>query len=244
MSNNRVVWLADDDPPDAFPPVSSAVSEPEGLLAAGSDLSIDRLLYAYANGIFPWYEEGQPVLWWSPDPRCVFRPGDYRVSRRMRREIIKSGLTIRVNTAFSDVIRACAGARKLQQGTWITAAIVSAFETLHRRKWAHSIEVWDADVLVGGLYGLCIGKVFFGESMFSARPNTSKMALLYLANQMIDGHLELLDCQVASQHLCSLGARVIPRIDFIEHLDTLCVPAHPRYNWSNTPISASTLRCN
>ncbi len=238
---SRITWLGPDDPADAFPPVDSALNEPDGLLAAGGDLNSERLLYAYRNGIFPWYDDGQPVLWWSPDPRCVMRPGDFRLSRRERRYIRQSADVLRCNTAFSDVIRACAGPRRSQQGTWITGDMVRAYERLHAEGWAHSVEVWRDDRLVGGLYGIAIGRVFFGESMWSAEPNTSKSALLYIARRMDAGDLGLLDCQVLSQHLVRMGATVIPRCEFLDILEPLCEPATRFENWPGDPIPVADL---
>jgi len=241
MSNTRIAWLRQDDPPDAFPPVESALREPDGLLAAGGDLDPDRLLYAYRHGIFPWYDEGQPVLWWSPDPRCVFLPGDFHVSRSLRRALRRSPTEVRFNTAFGDVIRACAAPRPSQPGTWITAHMVSAYEDLHVQGWAHSIEVWKDDHLVGGLYGLAIGRAFFGESMFSAEPNASKVAVMTLDRYMNHGEFGILDCQVLSSHLLSLGANVIPREQFVQIIDSLCEPQEPFENWPHAPISGREL---
>jgi leucyl/phenylalanyl-tRNA--protein transferase len=241
MNSNRVIWLNADDPPDSFPPVTTALREPDGLLAAGGDLSTERLLYAYRNGIFPWYDDGQPLLWWSPNPRCVFMPGDYRVSRRLRRELRGSSAEIRVNTAFSDVIRACAGPRRSEQGTWITPAMIKAYEDLHELGWAHSIEVWQSGALAGGLYGLVIGKAFFGESMFSLTSNASKIALLYVANRLDAGDLELLDCQVESGHLSGLGARSISRNDFVQSLGAACNTTEQRKIWPAAPAQCPQL---
>ncbi len=241
MSRNRVTWLAADDPPNSFPPVSSALSEPNGLLAAGGDLSPARLLLAYRHGIFPWSDGDQPLLWWSPDPRCVFLPGDYTVARRLRRDIRQSTAEIRVNTAFADVIRACAGPRRSEQGTWITAEMDAAYRQMHDTGWAHSIEVWQDNELCGGLYGLAIGTAFFGESMFSARPNMSKLAMLFLANRMSAGAIEILDCQVVSAHLVSLGARTLPRAEFRELLDRVCDPADPVTNWPDSPLPCADM---
>jgi leucyl/phenylalanyl-tRNA--protein transferase len=241
MNNSRVTWLSTNDPPEVFPPVSKAHSEPDGLLAAGGDLGSDRLLYAYRNGIFPWYEEGQPILWWSPDPRCVFLPGDFHISRRLRQDLRRSTAEIRINTAFADVIRECAGPRRSEQGTWITAAMIDAYEYLHQLGWAHSIEVWQAGELSGGLYGLAIGKAFFGESMFSGRSNASKLALLYLANRLNDGDIDLLDCQVESAHLSNLGARIIPRSEFVSSLDLACGSGQAYDNWPDVPSSGAKL---
>ena len=241
MSNNRVIWLSSDDPPEAFPPVETALREPDGLLAAGGDLSPERLLAAYRRGIFPWYDDGQPLLWWSPDPRCVFRQGDLHTSRRLRRELRRSTAEVRFNTAFNDVIRACAGPRRYEQGTWITADMITAYEHLHQTGWAHSIEVWQDDRLVGGLYGLVIGQALFGESMFSERSNASKIALLALDRMLADGTLGIIDCQVQSAHLLSLGAAVIPRREFMQLLDAQCEPPIRFENWPIDPIKASEL---
>ena len=231
MASSRVAWLSPDDPHDSFPAVNAALSEPDGLLAAGGDLSPDRLLIAYRQGIFPWYEEGQPLLWWSPDPRCVFLPGDFHLARRMKQEFRKTDAEIRVNTAFTDVVRACAGPRRSGQGTWITPDMLVAYEQLHRLGWAHSVEVWRSDKLCGGLYGLAIGKAFFGESMFSKSSNASKMALLYLAERLNSGDFKILDCQIHSAHLSGLGARVVPRPEFIELLQLACEKPGSRSDW-------------
>jgi leucyl/phenylalanyl-tRNA--protein transferase len=241
MNNSRVTWLSTDDPPGRFPPVSKALTEPDGLLAAGGDLGKDRLLYAYRHGIFPWYEEGQPILWWSPDPRCVFLPGDFHVSRRLQRELRRSTAEIRINTAFADVIRECAGPRRSEQGTWITPAMTEAYENLHQLGWAHSIEVWQSGQLTGGLYGLAIGKAFFGESMFSRRSNASKIALSYLANRLNDGDIDLLDCQVDSAHLINLGARIIPRSEFVSSLELACGSGQAYENWPDVPLPDAKL---
>lgn len=241
MSNGRVCWLRPDDPPNSFPPVATALREPDGLLAAGGDLSAERILAAYKCGIFPWYDQGQPLLWWSPDPRCVFLPGDFSVSRRLRQLIRQTHAEIRIDSAFPEVIRACARPRRSQQGTWITADMITAYERLQELGWAHSIEVWDAGQLVGGLYGLAIGKVFFGESMFSVTANASKLALHFLAHLLQSGDLEVLDCQVVSAHLRSLGARSIPRDEFIARLYRACAMPERFENWPIAPIYISKL---
>ena len=241
MSNGRVIWLNQDDPPDTFPPVSTALIEPDGLLAAGGDLSSERLLYAYQNGIFPWYDEGQPLLWWSPNPRCVFLPGDFHVSRKLQRELRYSSAELRVNTAFSKVIRECVKPRRSEQGTWITPDMIEAYEMLHHQGWAHSIEVWESDKLVGGLYGLAIGQTFFGESMFSRVSNASKIALLFIANHLESGAFQLLDCQVVSAHLETLGARIIPRSNFVERLGSACLPSNPFQGWPTEALPCSKL---
>lgn len=238
---SRVVWLSPADPVEAFPPVENALREPDGLLAAGGDLSTERLLYAYRHGIFPWYDEGQPLLWWSPDPRCVLRPGDFYLSRRSRRYVRRSTAVVRVNTAFGEVIRACAGPRRSQQGTWITDDMIGAYEQLHNERWAHSIEVWRDGVLIGGIYGIAIGRAFFGESMWSEEPNASKIALLALARHMDNGDLGVVDCQVLSSHLLSLGATAIPRKEFLSCIEPLCEPACRFENWPSDPITAAEL---
>ncbi|MCH9692971.1 MAG: leucyl/phenylalanyl-tRNA--protein transferase [Gammaproteobacteria bacterium] len=226
---------------EAFPPVSRALQEPDGLLAAGGDLSSARLLYAYRHGIFPWYDDGQPILWWSPDPRCVFLPGQYRTSRRFLREQRRSTFEIRLNTAFDNVIRACAAPRRTEQGTWITTDMIDAYEQLHRDGWAHSVEVWDDQNLVGGLYGLAVGQVFFGESMFSTVSGASKYALLFLSGCLQTGLLQLIDCQVISGHLLRLGATSMQRSEFVDQLQVAANPATRVENWPATPISCSRL---
>lgn len=241
MRQGRIAWLSPTDPPDAFPDVAQALTEPDGLLAAGGDLSVARLLAAYTRGIFPWFEDGQPVLWWSPDPRCVLWPGQFHVARRLRQQLRNSDAELRFNTAFDAVVRACAGKRRSQQGTWITDDMRVAYERLHHEGWAHSVEIWDEQGLAGGLYGLCIGKVFFGESMFSARPNTSKIALLGLTRHMLSAGLELLDCQVASPHLLTLGAEFMPRDEFSACLEAACDPPRPHDGWPAEPAPVKSL---
>lgn len=240
MSSPRVTWLSAVDPSQAFPAVDSALREPDGLLAAGGDLSSERLRCAYAAGIFPWYEDGQPILWWSPDPRCILLPAEFRVARRLRQYLRRSTFTLSHNRAFAKVIRACAGSRRSQQGTWITPAMIIAYETLHAEGWAHSVEVWDGAELVGGIYGLAIGRVFFGESMFSRRDHASKFAMLALCQVLTHNNFALLDCQVLSPHLLSLGATVIPRSQFASILRTSCTPASRFSAWpaKELPITA------
>lgn len=241
MSNNRVTWLSASDPPEAFPPVEAALSEPDGLLAAGGDLSTERLLCAYRRGIFPWYDDGQPLLWWSPDPRCAFRQGDFHLSRRLRRLLRQSTAEVRFNTSFSEVIHACAAPRATELGTWITPEMTDAYEELHHDGWAHSIEIWRDQALVGGLYGLAIGRAFFGESMFSADANASKMALLAISRMMDTNEFGILDCQLVSQHLVSLGASIMQRHEFMAILAALCSPATRFENWPSDPISVREL---
>lgn len=241
MSNTRIAWLRPGDPVDAFPALNEALKEPDGLLAAGGDLGSERLLHAYRHGIFPWYDDGQPLLWWSPDPRCVLRPGGFHLSRRLRRQVRRSAAEIRFDTAFADVVRRCAAPRASQRGTWITADMIDAYERLHAEAWAHSIEIWREDVLIGGLYGLAIGRVFFGESMFSHEPNASKIALLVLARMMDDRRFALVDCQVVSAHLTSLGATLLPREEYVAILGQHCTPPTRVENWPIAPIPVTEL---
>ncbi|MEO1202255.1 MAG: leucyl/phenylalanyl-tRNA--protein transferase [Pseudomonadota bacterium] len=205
--------------------------EPDGLLAAGGDLSAERLLYAYTHGIFPWYDDGQPILWWAPDPRCIIRPERFHVSRRLARSVRQSALELTFNQSFSDVVLACAGPRRQQHGTWITEEMIVAYSELHRRGWAHSVEVVDGDRLVGGIYGLAIGRVFFGESMFSHETNASKMAMLALCRILEANGFELIDCQVTSGHLITLGAETIPRDDFSAIIAEACAGSESFDAW-------------
>jgi leucyl/phenylalanyl-tRNA--protein transferase len=206
---------------EPFPPVESALVEPDGLLAAGGDLSPARLLAAYRLGIFPWYSRGQPILWWSPDPRTVFETAYMHVPRRLARFLKTSAWRLTADTAFETVIRACAAPRAKQRGTWLDADMRAAYERLHALGHAHSVEAWDGETLAGGIYGVAIGRMFFGESMFSAADNGSKVALLALARALRDWGFPLLDAQVASPHLFPLGAREIRRVDFCARVAAL-----------------------
>jgi len=216
-----ITWLAPGDPPGKFPPVERALHEPEGLLAAGGDLSVERLLAAYRRGIFPWYSPGQPVLWWSPDPREVIFPHEFHVSRSLARALRTRGFEYRVDTDFEAVIDACAAPRAGSPGTWITGAMRDAYVELHRRGIAHSCETWRDDRLVGGVYGVRLGAIFFGESMFSAERDASKAALAGLVRDCLADGTELIDCQMPSGHLRSLGSRALPRVEFLERLQGL-----------------------
>lgn len=211
----KIPWLAADT---TFPPVDRALSEPDGLLAAGGDLEPDRLLSAYRLGIFPWYSDGQPVLWWSPASRTVFDTGRVHVPRRLARWLRTCDWHIRADTAFGDVVRACAAPRRHERGTWITREMAAAYEALHALGHAHSVEVRDGERLVGGIYGVAVGRMFFGESMFSAEANGSKVALLALCRTLRDWGWPLLDAQVASDHLFTLGAQEMPRDAFVERV--------------------------
>jgi leucyl/phenylalanyl-tRNA--protein transferase len=214
MSQLRIHWLRQDDPPEAFPPVEQALVEPNGLLAAGGDLSPARLLHAYRAGIFPWFEAGQPILWWSPDPRCVLRPDRFHIARSLRRAVCSGHFELTFNQACGDVIEACSMRRAGQSGTWITSDMKLAYRRLHASGWVHSVEVWRRQRLVGGLYGIASGKAFFGESMFSREANGSKIAMMALCQVLNTRAFALLDCQVASPHLLSLGAELIDRAEF------------------------------
>jgi leucyl/phenylalanyl-tRNA---protein transferase len=225
-------WLSPSDGADRFPPPSEALTEPNGLLAAGGDLSPGRLLAAYRRGIFPWYEDGQPILWWSPDPRSVLRPDDLRISRSLRRSLIKGGFELTIDTAFGAVVAGCAQPRHYGGSTWITAEMAAAYALLHRMGWAHSFETWRDAELVGGLYGVAIGRVFFGESMFTRVTDASKVALVHLASQLRARGFELIDCQVASAHVTSLGASLLPRAQFLARLDEYCEPPGTPGPWS------------
>ncbi len=197
-----------------FPPVSQALQEPNGLLAVGGDLHPQRLLNAYAAGIFPWYEEDQPILWWSPDPRMCLQPDAVVISRSLRKVIRKQEFSVTMDTAFALVIGLCGQTRAVFPGTWISPAMQKAYCELHRLGHAHSVEVWQEDQLVGGLYGIAMGKMFFGESMFSLSSNASKVAFVYLCRQLQARDFRIIDCQMPTDHLFSLGAREMSRNDF------------------------------
>lgn len=223
----------DEDPDAPFPAADMALREPDGLLAFGGDLSPRRLLNAYAHGIFPWFSDGQPILWWSPDPRALFRTDGVRLSTRMRRELRRSDWTIVADTAFDDVVRACAAApRAGQHGTWITPAMQAAYGQLHRLGHAHSLEVLDGGRLVGGVYGVAIGRMFFGESMFSAESGGSKVALAALAARLHEWGWPLIDAQVGNPHLETLGAEAWPRPRFLEATQRLCADPGLPGSWS------------
>ena len=212
-------WL---DPVDThFPDISLALDDPNGLLAVGGDLSPERLLAAYSNGIFPWFEKGQPILWWSPDPRMVLFLEDLRISKSLQKALNKSPCKVTMDTAFAQVMACCAEPRGDSPGTWITDEMRAAYIQLFEDGHAHSVEVWCEERLVGGLYGIAIGQLFFGESMFSFESNTSKIALVNLVKQLQQWNYKLIDCQVSSEHLETLGAIEISRDEFAEQLREL-----------------------
>lgn len=217
--------LAENTP---FPPVTCALRDPDGLLATGGTLSPERLLDAYRCGIFPWFNKGSPVLWWSPDPRMVLIPGEFRLSDSLARVLRNSAYEVRTDSAFLQVMRACAAPRDGKPGTWIDERMIAAYCTLHRQGYAHSVETWIDGKLAGGLYGVAIGQMFYGESMFSRVSNASKIALAHLARQLARWQpgTGLIDCQMYTPHLASLGARLILRDDFMGRLEKLvnCAP--------------------
>lgn len=214
-----IPWLS---PEPVFPPVAAALAEPNGLLAAGGDLSAERLLAAYRLGIFPWYAEGEPILWWSPDPRMVLFPDEFNISRSLGRVLRGGKYMVRLDTAFDEVVTACASApRDGQAGTWITPAMRAAYGRLHRLGHAHSVETWMDGELAGGLYGVALGNVFYGESMFARRTDASKIALAHLCEHLKRREFGIIDCQMETAHLASLGARPITRSDFTALLQRL-----------------------
>jgi leucyl/phenylalanyl-tRNA--protein transferase len=200
-----------------FPPADEALDDPDGLLALGGDLSSQRLLLAYRNGIFPWFSDDQPILWWSPNPRCVLFPNEIHISRSLRRTLNQRRFEVTADQCFSRIIRLCATTRA--EGTWITDDMIGAYTDLHRQGIAHSIEIWNRQgELAGGMYGLALGRCFFGESMFSLETNASKVLMVHLANQLSAWGYQMMDCQVESDHLLSMGARTIPRAEFLSIL--------------------------
>lgn len=222
---NRLRWLAPDDPPEAFPPLHEALDDPAGLLAGGGDLSPERLIAAYARGIFPWYAPGQPILWWSPDPREVLFPAEFHCSRSLRRTLRSGAFRITQDRAFTEVVAACAQRPGGRDGTWITAEMKDAYARLHRLGRARSYETWREGELVGGLYGVRTGSVFSGESMFSRVADASKAALAGLVEDCPGLGIELIDCQMPSPHLRSLGSRPLPRAQFVALLRSRAPPA-------------------
>ena len=227
-----IPWLEDSDP---FPPVELALSDPNGLLAAGGDLSSRRLIDAYRRGIFPWFSADDPVLWWSPDPRMVLFVDELRVARSLRR-VLKSGrFAVTADTAFRQVMAGCAAPRAGQDGTWITTEMSDAYAHLAELGYAHSIESWMDDHLVGGLYGVAIGRMFYGESMFARRTDASKVALACLVRQLRRWDFSIIDCQMSTEHLASLGAREVPRSAFLDDVTRLVSRAPVPGPWRLDP---------
>lgn len=210
-----IPWLR---PADSFPPLQRALAEPNGLLAAGGDLSEPRLLAAYRQGIFPWFNPGEPILWWSPDPRMVLFPAEFKVSRSLKKRLLHADYEVRADTAFTRVMGECAAPRQGATGTWISPVMMAAYTALHEAGYAHSIETWmqgeDGLQLAGGLYGVALGRAFFGESMFTRQTDASKIALAHLVRFLAARGFEVIDCQMRTAHLASLGAREIPRSEF------------------------------
>jgi leucyl/phenylalanyl-tRNA--protein transferase len=224
-----LAWLERDDP---FPPVERALKNPNGLLAAGADLSVARLLEAYGRGVFPWYSHGQPLLWWSPDPRMVLFCEELKVPRSLAKSIRNKGYEVRIDTAFPEVLKGCAAPRKDQPGTWLGPDMRVAYARLHQEGYAHSFETWSEGELVGGLYGVALGRMFYGESMFSRATDASKVALVALAQHLKQKGFPLIDCQMHTPLLESLGAREIPRREFLRRLASLVNYPEPPSKWS------------
>ena len=222
------------EPDEPFPPVECALRDPNGLLAAGADLSPERLLDAYARGIFPWFGDDDPLLWWSPDPRMVLAVSDIRISRSLRRVLRSGRFHVTMDTAFAEVMAGCAEPRAEQDGTWITPEMTRAYGRLAALGFAHSVEVWSDGRLAGGLYGVAIGRMFFGESMFSRVSDASKVALVHLVRQLERWGLPIIDCQMSTPHLASLGARDVARAGFLRDVARLvrqpAVPAPWRFD--------------
>lgn len=213
-----IPWLAATDP---FPPVDGALNEPNGLIAAGGDLSTQRLIAAYRRGIFPWFSDDQPILWWSPDPRMVLFPHELKVSRSLRKTLCRRNYEVRTDTAFAAVIAGCAAPRRDQNGTWIVPQMAAAYGELHALGIAHSVETWIGGELAGGLYGVALGGVFYGESMFTRVTDASKIALAHLVRQLARWNFGLIDCQMNTPHLASFGAREVPRTEFTRRVAEL-----------------------
>jgi leucyl/phenylalanyl-tRNA---protein transferase len=224
-----LAWLEKDDP---FPPVERALKNPSGLLCAGADLSLPRLLDGYSRGIFPWYSRGEPILWWSPDPRMVLECDALKVPRSLAKSVRNKGFEVRIDSSFAAVLKQCAGPRKGETGTWLSREMQAAYLALHRAGYAHSFETWRGDELVGGLYGMALGRMFYGESMFSHATDASKVALVRLVEFLKSRGFPLIDCQVHTPLLASLGARQVPRRAFLRTLGTLVNYPEPLGKWN------------
>jgi leucyl/phenylalanyl-tRNA--protein transferase len=235
-----IAWLQKTDRPEALPDTSRALVEPNGLLAVGGALTPEWLVHAYRHGIFPWYSAEQPILWWAPDPRAILMPAEFRTSRSLARSIRNRGYRTRIDGAFGAVVEACAGPRRGGAGTWITNDMRDAYVELHRRGLAHSVEAWHQDRLVGGLYGVAIGRVFFGESMFTRERDASKVALARLVRECLRMDVALIDCQLPSLHLASLGSRNLRRGEFETQLAGLVDAEARLWRQSDTELHAGT----
>ncbi len=213
-----IPWLTSDL---RFPPPELALIEPNGLLAVGGDLSCNRLIQAYSKGIFPWFNEDEPILWWSPDPRMVLFPAELKISRSLRKALQKHNFQVFADSSFDQVIAGCAAPRRNQRGTWINPGMIKAYRELHRMGYAHSVETWIDGKLAGGLYGVALGRAFFGESMFSRTTDASKIAFVHLVKQLARWRFGIIDCQMKTAHLASFGAREIPRTQFTRIIEEL-----------------------
>lgn len=232
---NTLSYLNNEQQP--FPPTEQALTDPNGLLAVGGDLRPQRLLSAYYNGIFPWFNDDDPILWWSPDPRAIIPVGQLNISRSLRKYVRKQNWHYTINHAFTDVIQACAMPRKTQEGTWITQDIQNAYIALHHKRHAHSVEVWHKNKLIGGLYGIAIGQVFCGESMFHLETNASKAAMMCLQQHLLSSQFSLIDAQIVNPHLTSLGAKAISRSQFISQLVQLRDKHVSEHCWEPKEVS-------
>lgn len=230
----RLHWLDPRNPSEPFPPPADALANPNGLLAIGGDLTVPRLLRAYASGVFPWFNPNEPILWWSPDPRAILDPGAFHVSRSLLKRLNRGDFALSLDRAFGDVIDACGGPRRGSRGTWLGSQMRHAYGELHRAGYCHSVEVWHEGRLAGGLYGVALGRAFFGESMFSHRPDGSKIALWALCRQLEAWAFPVLDCQIGSAHLYRLGAQEIPRSRFLRRLHTALAGTGRHGPWSFT----------
>lgn len=235
--SNPLFWVQANRLAEEFPDTNEALIEPDGLLAAGGDLSPERLIYAYRNGIFPWFSTGQPILWWAPDPRAVLFPERVHVSRSLRRKLNQQIYQLTTDRDFAGVMQGCAAPRREQAGTWITDDMFTAYGALHRAGFAHSIECWRDGELVGGIYGVAIGCAFYGESMFSAATDASKCAMVGLAARLLAWGYEVIDCQIQNPHLVSLGAESIPRKQFNAILKRACAQEPAANAWTNAVVT-------
>ena len=228
------MWLGEQADPNWFPPLEQALREPPGLLAAGGDLSSARLLAAYERGVFPWYSAQQPILWWSPDPRMVLFPEEFKCSRSLHKTLRNGSFTTQLDCAFAATIRGCAAPRRSGPDTWLNEEMIDSYEKLHRLGFGHSVETYQGGRLVGGVYGLQLGQVFFGESMFSRERDASKVAMARLVQECLARDIKVIDCQVASAHLESLGARDVSRAQFISLLKAHARRS-PQGSWRENP---------